>query len=103
MTTRTRSKALTDAQLTILARAAQHLDGVLSRPDPMAAGTFARTARQLLTKGLAERTGKPHPANGASDDAGASMALQITVAGLAAIGLQPESVLAGRIADAPSR
>jgi hypothetical protein len=56
----------------------------------MALSTFTGAARQLLARELIEHAGKPHRANGMGDYAEATVALRITVAGLAAIGIETE-------------
>ncbi|GJD66813.1 DUF3489 domain-containing protein [Methylobacterium frigidaeris] len=103
MTRRPHSEALTDAHLTLLVRIAQQPHGLLWHPDHMAAGSFARTARRLLTRGLIEQAGEPHSGSGPGDAAEASMVLRITAAGLAAIGITPEPASTTQPTEVPSR
>ena len=94
--TNRRSGSLTDTQALILSAAAARDDRVLVRPETMAAATFTRAAKQLLQQDLVEETvAEPDQPGRAVTDARQPTALQITAAGLKAIGIEPESPAQG--------
>ncbi len=92
---------LSDTQRVILSRAAQH-DALLATP-PAKLPAAARQAvlRSMIAKGLLEEVPAPREAialGWRQDEDGAWIALRITAAGLAAIGVEPET--ATGVADA---
>ena len=88
---------LSDTQRVILSKAAQH-DGLLATP-PTKLLAAARQAvlRSMIGKGLLEEVPAPREAialGWRQDEDGAWIALRITAAGLAAIGVEPEAATA---------
>ncbi len=107
---------LSDTQRVILSRAAQH-DALLAAPPPkLPAAARQAVLRSMIGKGLLEEVPAPREAialGWRQDEDGAWIALRITAAGLAAIGVEqepeaapemqgaaPEQVV-GDLADAP--
>jgi hypothetical protein len=84
---------LSDTQRVILSRAAQH-DALLATP-PAKLPAAARQAvlRSMISKGLLQKVPAPREAitlGWRQDEDGARIALRITAAGLAAIGVEPD-------------
>src|SRR4051794_32685486 len=82
----------TDAQLVILSAAAERPDGVVERAPGMPKAAWAKAARQLMKRGCLEETAATAdmPIWRSNEEEG-SFALVITPAGLAAIGVDPET------------
>jgi hypothetical protein len=92
---------LSDTQRVILSKAAQH-DALLAEPPArLPAAARQSVLRSLITKGLLEEIPAPREAialGWRQDEDGAWIALRITAAGLAAIGIETDSA-AGTMAD----
>src|SRR4051812_36906899 len=82
----------TDAQLVILSAAAERRDRAVEPSPGMPEATWAKAARQLMKRGCLEETAATADMPvWRSDEAEGSFALVITPAGLAAIGIDPET------------
>src|SRR3954447_10428640 len=82
----------TDAQLVILSAAAQRRDRAVERSPGMTEATWAKAARQLMKRACLEETApRADLPIWRSDEEEGSFALVITPAGLAAIGVDPET------------
>ncbi|MBR0658698.1 DUF3489 domain-containing protein [Neoroseomonas oryzicola] len=85
---------LSDTQRVILSRAAQHEAQLATPPDKLPAAARQSVLRSLIGKGLLEEVPAPREAVGLGwrqDEDGAWIALRITAAGLAAIGVEAEA------------
>ena len=82
---------LTDTHLVLLSAAAQHADGLLTRPEAMTDKAAQALARKLARAGLAEAvTLTPDQPSWREDDENRPVGLRITAAGLSALGLDVE-------------
>ncbi len=90
---------LTDTHLVLLSAAAQHPEHLLSRPDHISDKAAQSLATKLIQAGLVQeitvRSGQPHWRT--QDDA--SLGLQITGEGLAALGLDEPSEISAPAPD----
>jgi hypothetical protein len=90
---------LTDTHLVLLSAAAQHQDHLLPRPDHISDKAAQTLATKLIQAGLVQevtvRSGQPHWR--VQDDA--SLGLQITSEGLAALGLDEPSEISAPAPD----
>jgi hypothetical protein len=87
---------LSDTQRVILSRAAQHDALLATPPAKLAAAARQAVLRSMIGKGLLEEVPAPREAIGLGwrqDEDGAWIALRITAAGLAAIGVEPEAAM----------
>jgi hypothetical protein len=96
---------LTDTHLVLLSAAAQRQDGLLTPPDRLQGSARQALAAKLLTSGLAQEIAvtrdQPH---WHTDEGGCPKGLQITRAGLEAIGIDPDDEQHGSApAEAASR
>ncbi len=85
---------LSDTQRVILSRAAQHEALLATPPAKLPAAARQAVLRSMIAKGLLEEVPAPREAIALGcrqDEDGAWIALRITAAGLAAIGLEPEA------------
>ncbi|MGO4386754.1 DUF3489 domain-containing protein [Microvirga sp. 2YAF29] len=88
----TRTRKLTDTQLTLLSSASQRDDGLLDLASRLKGNTLQSTAEKLLKGGLAEEvTVDPDQPAWRSDEWESRIGLKITPNGLQAIGVEPES------------
>src|SRR4051794_13707285 len=94
----------TDAQLVILSAAAQRRDRAVERSPGMPEATWTKAARQLMKRGYLEKTAATAemPIWRSHEEEG-SFALVITPAGLAAIGVDPETPDEPQGGAAPAR
>jgi hypothetical protein len=92
---------LSDTQRVILSRAAQHEALLAAPPTHLPAAARQAVLRSMISKGMLEEVTAPRDAIGLGwrqDDDGGWIALRITAAGLAAIGVEPE--MAADVPDA---
>jgi hypothetical protein len=88
---------LSDTQRVILSRAAQHNALLATPPTKLPAAARQAVLRSMIAKGLLEEVPAPREAlalGWRQDEYGTWVALRITDAGLAAIGVEPEAAMA---------
>jgi hypothetical protein len=93
---------LSDTQRVILSRAAQHEALLAAPPTHLPAAARQAVLRSMISKGMLEEVTAPRDAIGLGwrqDDDGAWIALRITAAGLAAIGVEPEAPTSPQAVD----
>jgi hypothetical protein len=95
---------LSDTQRVILSNAAQHEVLLAAPPAKLPAAARNAVLRSLMSKGLLEEVSAPRGVVGLGwrqDEDGAWIALRITAAGLAAIGVAPDAATGTEVDDEP--